>query len=88
MAFVISWGFVLALTGPANIPIDPEESADLLPFLYVSMLFGPAIGGILMTSLAGGKAAWKELFARLGKWRVNIRWYAAALLLTPVLAIL
>ena len=41
-----------------------------------------------MTGLTGGKDGLRNLLARLVRWRVNIRWYAAALLATPLLALL
>lgn len=88
IAFTISWGFVVILTGPNNIPINTEKSQELLPFLYVSMLFGPSVAGIFLTGLLDGKTGFRKLMSRLLKWRVNIRWYALALLATPLLAFL
>jgi membrane protease YdiL (CAAX protease family) len=38
-----------------------------------------------MTGLTGGKAEFGALFSRLTRWRVGLRWYAAALLLAPLL---
>ena len=40
-----------------------------------------------MTAVMDGKAGLRDLFARMGKWRVGARWYAA-LLIPPVLILL
>ena len=50
-AFLLSWGLVGILAGPGNIPINPEKSQELLPLLYVSMLVGPGLAGLLMIGL-------------------------------------
>ena len=50
-AFLLSWGLVGVIAGPGNIPINPEKSQELLPLLYVSMLVGPGLAGLLMIGL-------------------------------------
>jgi hypothetical protein len=30
VVFIISWGLILLLAGPGNIPLDPEQSKSLL----------------------------------------------------------
>lgn len=86
LVFILSWGCVLILAGPGNIPINTEGSQELLPLLYISMLIGPGIAGILLTGLVDGKVGFRNLLSRLFHWRVNIRWYLVALLATPLLA--
>ncbi|MEJ2596379.1 MAG: CPBP family intramembrane metalloprotease [bacterium] len=88
LTVLLSWGLVIILAGPNNLPIDPERSADLLPVLYISMLLGPSAAGLLMTGLTEGKRGFTELRARLMKWRAGIHWYAFALFAPPVAAIL
>lgn len=88
LAFIISWGLIVSLAGTGNIPINAEKSQDLLPLLYVSMLFGPSVAGILMIGLTDGKSGFKGLVSRLFKWRVNIKWYLLAMFATPLLAVL
>ena len=55
------------------------------PVVYLAMLAGPSVAGILMTGLVSGRAGFRELLARLLKWRVGGRWYAVALLTAPLL---
>jgi membrane protease YdiL (CAAX protease family) len=55
------------------------------PAMYVAMLAGPSVAGLLMISLVSGRAGLREVLARLLKWRVGWRWYAVALLTAPFL---
>jgi membrane protease YdiL (CAAX protease family) len=55
------------------------------PAMYVAMLAGPSVAGVLMTSLVSGRAGLREVLARLLTWRVGGRWYAVALLTAPFL---
>ena len=41
---------------------------------------------MLLTGLVDGRAGYRDLFSRLGKWRVGIRWYAVAILPAPIIA--
>lgn len=86
MIFIISWGLIIIVAGPGNMPINAEQSKKLLPLLYTMMLVGPGVAGILLTGLVNGKAGFYKLQTRLLKWRVGIRWYVLALLTTPILA--
>jgi len=86
LAFVISWGGVLlVIGGPGNIPATPDEAAKQLPWGVSAMLLGPAAAGLAMTGLAGGRAGYRVLWARLCRWRVGAGWYALALLTAPLL---
>lgn len=87
LAFAISWGGVLIVTGPGGIPATPEQVAAQSPFVYVAMLAGTTVAGILLTGLVSGRAGFRELLSRLAKWRVGNRWYVVALLATPLLAL-
>jgi len=49
------------------------------------MLVGPSTASILLTGLFDGRMGFRELFSRLFKWRVEIRWYAVALLTAPLM---
>jgi membrane protease YdiL (CAAX protease family) len=86
LAFVISWGLIIILAGPVNIPIDTAKSKELLPILYVSMLFGPSVAGLLMIGILEGKKGFRRIKSGLLNWRHNISWYILALFATPVLA--
>jgi membrane protease YdiL (CAAX protease family) len=46
---------------------------------------GPSVAGILLTGVVYGRAGYRDLFARITRWRVGARWYAVALLAGPLL---
>src|SRR6516165_4457247 len=83
LAFAISWGAVLAVTGLHGIPGNPANLMKMLPALLLAMLAGPVVAAISVTGLAGGRAGYRDYFARLAKWRTRIGWYAAAFMAAP-----
>jgi CAAX protease family protein len=82
LAFAISWGGVLIVVG--GIPGPKTQSEGLLPFALLAMFAGPSVAGILLTSLVDGRAGFRELLARMTRWRVGARWYVVALLTAPL----
>ena len=49
LAFAISWGGVLlVIGGPGGIPGTAARSDPLFPFVYLAMLAGPSVAGILV----------------------------------------
>jgi CAAX protease family protein len=89
LAFAISWGGVLlVIGGPAGVPGTKEETDRLFPFVFLAMLAGPSLAGILLTLLTQGRAGLRELRSRLLRWRVGTPVYALSLLTAPVLTTL
>lgn len=84
LVFVISWGGILILVAPGGIPARADDSAALFPMVYLAMLAGPILGGIVLTGVVHGRAGFREMRARLFSRRVGGRWYAAALLTAPI----
>lgn len=83
LVFAISWGGILVVTLPTGIPGNAEDVARLMPWALLALFAGPSIAGVVMTGLTGGKAGFGALRSRVTRWRVGVRWYAAALLLAP-----
>jgi len=50
-----------------------------ITFLGPIFALGPFLAAIIVTALTGGKASLKALLSRMVRWRVGLRWYAAAL---------
>ncbi len=50
-------------------------------------VFGPLIGALIVTRLDSGKVGIAELWGRIIKWRIGIRWYLAAALISLALAV-
>ncbi|HET9221623.1 MAG TPA: CPBP family intramembrane glutamic endopeptidase [Roseiflexaceae bacterium] len=73
LAYGISYGFyALSATLPD------------FPFLFP---FGSVIAAIIVASLTDGMAGLKDLLSRCLRWRVGLRWYAAALLVPVAIAL-
>src|SRR5215213_11766781 len=89
LVFAISWGGVLTVVGvgPGGFPGTKEQSEMLFPFVYLAMLVGPSVTGIVLTGLLYGRSGLRELLSRLLKWRVGARWQAVAILTAPLLYI-
>jgi membrane protease YdiL (CAAX protease family) len=83
LAFGISWTGAL-LTGRAIFLRGESVELEDLAVMGMSILTGPLVAGFAMTYLVNGRAGLQELLARLVKWRVGSRWYAA-LLIFPIL---
>ena len=86
LTFAISWGAILIVIGPSRIPITAEQFETLGPLVYMALLLGPSVAGILLTGVVSGRAGFRELISRLFWWRVGACWYAVALLFAPLLA--
>ena len=80
LTFVISWGAILMLVGPDGIPVAPDQAVTL----GMAILLGPSITSLLLIGLTSGRTGFRELLSRLFKWRVDLRWYAVALLTAPL----
>jgi membrane protease YdiL (CAAX protease family) len=84
LAYGISWGgilMVLAATGFDLTDLRPIDTG----VIFVSMLLGPSMAGLVLTALLEGRSGLHELGARLMRWRLDGRWYAVALLTMPTL---
>lgn len=85
LVFLISWGGGFLILGPGSLPLNPEQFTSLGPLLYLTIIAGPTVSGILMIAIADGMPGIREFLGRLRRWRVTPRWYALALV--PALSI-
>jgi membrane protease YdiL (CAAX protease family) len=86
LTFALTWGCMALVVGPDGFPLTAERFEAVGALVYMAMLVGPSAASILLISLVDGKAGFRELFSRLLKRRVGARWYAAAILTAPLLA--
>jgi membrane protease YdiL (CAAX protease family) len=84
LTFAVSWSAILWVIISRGIPGTKEGMQAVLPVAIVEMLLGPAGAGLLMIGLADGRAGFRDLGARLAKWRVGLGWYLIAALLIPL----
>ncbi|MEJ2487855.1 MAG: CPBP family intramembrane metalloprotease [Anaerolineales bacterium] len=84
LAYLISWGGSLAFAGPKLLRGEVLQSADGLN-MALAMIAGPSLSGLAMTYLNDGRQGLRDLWSRMLRWRAGLQWYAAALLIFPVL---
>ena len=85
LVFLIAWGAVIIVVGPAGITGGRSpENWQLLP-VFGAMLLGPAVAGLFLLAITDGRAGLRDLWRRQRRWKVDLRWYPVALLTTPVL---
>ena len=85
LAFAVSWaGILLVIGGPRGFPGTPEHVQRLFLPVMLAWLAGPSVAGVVMTGVVDGRAGYRDLLARMTRWRVGARWYAAALLTAPL----
>lgn len=82
--FLISWGAILVLIAINGMPNTADEAQAQLPLAIMTFLFGPFISGLVMIGLVHGRNGYRDLWSRMLKWRINLVWYAIALLLAPL----
>ena len=88
LTFIFSWLIWVPLVmshfgiGPFHIT---EETSNIIRLLGVLM---PAASALILTAITGGRGAIRNLWARLFLWRVNWKWWTAAVLGQPVLLVL
>jgi uncharacterized protein len=87
LAYGISWGGVLLLIASSGFN-STAFSAPKLSYISAFMLLGPGVSGLVLTAMLEGRAGLYDLWGRIALWRVNPRWYAIALLTTPLTLLL
>jgi len=86
LAFAIPWIGSFIDLGPELFQGKPLRLEDMMVTGAV-MIITPCLLGIALTGLEGGTDGLKELFSRMGKWKVGFRWYLAPLIF-PILILL
>jgi pimeloyl-ACP methyl ester carboxylesterase/membrane protease YdiL (CAAX protease family) len=86
LTFALSWGGFALLVGPSSLVNTNWQAEGKFLSAIIAMLAGPSIAGLLLIGLVDGRAGYRDLFLRLRKWRVGIRWYALAILPAPIVS--
>jgi pimeloyl-ACP methyl ester carboxylesterase/membrane protease YdiL (CAAX protease family) len=86
LTFALSWGGFVLVVGPSSLVNTNWQAEGKFLSAVIVMLAGPSIAGLLLTGLLDGRAGYHDLFLRLRKWRVGIRWYAFAILPAPIVS--
>ena len=83
LAFLISWGGSFAAVGPKFIRGEALRFTDAL-LVFLPMLIGPSLAGIVMAYLVDGKSGLQDLLSQMRLRRFDVRWYST-ILIFPVL---
>jgi membrane protease YdiL (CAAX protease family) len=75
----------MVVVGPKLLRGEAMQVSDALFFLFPVSVVGVCLVGLALTSIVDGRSGLRDLFSRVGRWRVGARWYAVALLTPPVL---
>ncbi len=82
LAYGITWTGIVLIVGVDGLRSGGLElSGGLL--VWVLMLCGPSVSGLLLTWIFEGKAGLRAFRERMFRWRLPLRWYAS-LLVAPV----
>jgi len=74
LAYAISWGW----TFPLAVAGDVIKTGVGWP-TSIPALAGPALAALVVTAVVWGRAGLRDLLARMVRWRMPLRWWAAAL---------
>lgn len=85
LAYVIAWGCILLIVGVDGLQPAASRPMQTVLLVFLAMLIGPSLTGIVLTVLLDGKKGISDLFARWRRWNVQPQWYVMALLTTTTL---
>lgn len=85
LAYGFAWALVLPMTFSRNLGMgwlsyDLPDALGIALFILASFV-GPTVAALIVTGLTEGKPGVLALLRSLGRWRVAVRWYLAALLI-------
>ena len=73
LVLLISWGSFLVLVGPKLLRSGGEQATDAF-VLFPIIVVGVCLVGIALTGIVDGRPGLRDLFARVGRWRVGAYW--------------
>jgi uncharacterized protein len=85
--FLLTFGLTWLVWVPRAMASQGLLATDLPIVLGQAWSWGPAVAALLAAALTGGRAAVRELGARLVRWRVGWRWYAVVLAGPPAFSL-
>lgn len=83
LVLLISWGSGALLEGPLFLRGKTIPSLLVETTLFPITVVSVAVVGLALAGVVSGRRGVGDVFARIGRWRVGVRWYAVALLLPP-----
>jgi uncharacterized protein len=74
LAYAISWAWMFPFVAAGDVVRKGVGWPTHFP-----ALLGPAIAALVVTALVWGRAGVRDLLARMARWRMPLRWWAATL---------
>ena len=74
LAYAISWAWLFPFAIAGSVVTQGVGFPTHLP-----ALLGPAVAAFAVTAIVAGRAGVRDLFARIVRWRMPLRWWAATL---------
>jgi membrane protease YdiL (CAAX protease family) len=87
LTFALSWAIWIPLNLSQSKLIPWHLSEGLIAIVRLVGVLMPATAAVLLTVRAGGRAGARDLLGRLAVWRVGWRWWLAAALVQPAMAV-
>lgn len=87
LAFLISWSGSIITGLPKYIQGEALDLTDAL-VMFFPMLLGPVIAGIIMMKIRDAGPGLRDLYGRMIRWRVPVKWYVLAVLFPPIVILL
>jgi membrane protease YdiL (CAAX protease family) len=84
LTFLISWVGAFILIAPKLFSSQPIPKMDGI-LMFPIMLLGPVAASIILIAVTEGMPGFRDLFQRMGKWKVPVKWYLIALSIPPIL---
>jgi len=74
LVFLFSWIGAYLVAGTRFLEGSVPQLSEI-GLVAIAVLGGPLVVGILMTYLTEGREGLRDLFSRMTRWRVGVRWY-------------
>lgn len=82
-----AFGSFALLDGPKVLRGQVVPAADAEYLLFPVLVLGVCVVGLALTAVLDGRSGLHDVVARIGRWRVGVRWYALALLTPPAVLV-
>jgi membrane protease YdiL (CAAX protease family) len=79
LVYLISYGGFLVVVGPKLLRGEAMQATDAF-LLFPVIVVGVCLVGIALTGIVDGRSGLRDLFSRMGQWRVGARWYTTLLI--------
>jgi len=86
LAYLIAWGGSLLLAAQKGFQASALEPAQL-GLMFLCMLLGPSLSSLCLTALLDGRQGLRDLFARMGRWKIGWGWSTVVFFTVPAISI-